>query len=117
MLLAESVTLTVQGAADQLARDMAWELPDREQADAQIASMQRLLEDRRLILAALDGYGTVPRAVLDRHAWLAVREARLNARDAPESWDDDRVIDIARAAAVGARWLTELGLPNRIAAG
>jgi len=116
VLLAESVTLTLQGAADQLAREMAWQLPDRARADAQVADLQRLLEDRRLVLAAVDGFGVVPRAVLERHAWLAVREARLNARDAPEDWDEGRVIDIARAASQGARWLQRLGLPNRLAA-
>lgn len=117
VLLAESVTLTIQGVTDELARELAWQLPDRAKADAQIAGLQRLLEDRRLVLAAVDGFGTVPRAVLVRHAWLAVREARLNARDAPESWDEDRVIDIARAAQSGAAWLQRLGLPNRVAAG
>ncbi|MEN0015948.1 MAG: hypothetical protein AAGC46_21460 [Solirubrobacteraceae bacterium] len=111
------MTLTIQGATDHLAREMAWQLPDRAKADTQIEGLQRLLEDRRLVLAAVDGFGTVPRAVLERHAWLAVREAKLNARDAPETWDDDRVIDIARAAESGQRWLEQLGLPNRIVAG
>jgi hypothetical protein len=113
VLLAESVTLTIQSAADDLARNMAWQLPDRATADAQVETLQRLLEDRRLILAAVDGYGVVPRAVLMRHAWLAVREAKLNGRDAPDSWDDNRVVDIAEAAASGERWLMALGLTNR----
>lgn len=107
-LLAESVTLTLQGAAESFATDLPWDLRDRHQADERITVLQRLIEDRRLVLAAIDGGSAVPRAVLARHGWLAVREALLNVRDAPDTWDDDRASQTALAARQGAGWLERL---------
>lgn len=107
-LLAESVTLTLQSAAEELSRDLPWDLSDRRRADERVAALQRLIEDRRLVLAAMDDARAVPRAVLVRHGWLAVREALLNVRDAPPSWDDERASETARAAQQGAWWLESL---------
>lgn len=111
-LLAESVTLTIQGASETLARELPWDIRDRRVADGRIAALQRLIEDRRLVLAAIDTGQAVPRAVLVRHGWLAVREARLNVRDAPDSWGPDRASETALAAERGARWLESLEIPR-----
>lgn len=111
-MLAETVTLTLQSAAEALSRDLPWDICERRHADARIAAMQRLIEDRTQIMAAIDTGRVLPRDVLERHGWLAVREARLNARDAPDSWDSDRAARTASAAAHGADWLTMLGIPQ-----
>lgn len=69
------------------------------------------MRDRRALLAAYDGLGPVPRWALERHAWLAIEEARLNVRDAPEWWPEGRVEQIEQAADAGAEWLRAAGLP------
>ncbi|MDO9398003.1 MAG: hypothetical protein Q7T71_15775 [Herbiconiux sp.] len=109
-LLAESITLTIQGTAETLSRNLPWDICDRHLADARLGALQRLIEDRRLILAAYDEGRSVPRAVLVRHGWLAVTEARLNVRDAPDSWSAERAISTAEAADEGAVWLRRLGI-------
>ena len=111
-LVAESVTLTIQGTCEQLGGDLAGIFSDRVRVDRRVAELQRLIDDRSVILAAHDGHGVVPRAVLERHGWLTVREARLNVRDAPDSWTDDRAAAIAAAAERGAAWLESEGIAD-----
>jgi hypothetical protein len=41
---------------------------------------------------------------------MAVREARLNVRDAPESWLESRSLAIEHAADRGAAWLESQGI-------
>ena len=104
-LLADSVTLTIQGACERIAADLACAVPDRVFADDRIALLQRLIDDRERILRAHDGAAAVPRDVLGRHGWLAVHEARLNVRDAPDWWLPGRADAVERAAQRGAEWL------------
>lgn len=111
-LIAESVTLTIQSTCEQLARGLAVTFSQRERVDANIADLQRLLDDRAAILAAHDGRGTLPRSVLERHGWLAVHEARLNARDAPAWWSSGQAAAMARAGDRGAAWLESQGITD-----
>ncbi len=78
--------------------------------DHRIAGLQHLIDDRAAILAAHDGRGIVPRAVLERHGWLTVHEARLNVRDAPDWWTAGRASAIELAADRGAAWLESHGI-------
>lgn len=109
-LLAESLTLTLQDAASRVARDLPWTYSQRGAADQRVAALERLIDDRRAVLHAIDSGFEVPRAVLERHGWLAVREAQLNVRDAPDTWPPDEAVRIAHAAARGASLLTLLGI-------
>lgn len=109
-LLVESVTLTLQAAAEQVSRELPWGFEDRHRVDERIALLLLLIEDRRVILEAHEGRSTVPRDVLERHAWLAIEEARLNVRDAPDSWEPGRATATARAAERGAAWLNAIGI-------
>lgn len=111
-LVAESVTLTIQGVCEQLATDLQHAFADRSATDVRIAALQRLIDDRAVILAAHDGHGVVPRAVLERHGWLTVREARLNVRDAPDWWLESRAPAIEIAADRGAQWLESQGIAD-----
>lgn len=110
--MAESVTLTIQGVCEQLAGDLAHVFANRHVADERIAALQRLIDDRSLILAAHDGHADVPRAVLERHGWMTVHEARMNVRDAPDTWLEGRAMEIELAAECGAAWLEEQGITD-----
>lgn len=110
--MAESITLTIQGACEQLAGDLAHAFANRHIADERIGALHRLIDDRSAILAAHDGHGDVPRAVLERHGWMTVHEARLNVRDAPDAWLERRALEIELAADCGAAWLEEQGITD-----
>lgn len=97
---------------EQLACDLAHAFGDRHATDERVAALQRLIDDRAVLLAAHDGHGIVPRAVLERHGWMTVREARLNVRDAPDSWLESRSLAIEHAANRGAAWLESQGIGN-----
>lgn len=104
------MTLTIQGTCEQLAGDLALTFSERSRADERIGGLQSLIDDRAALLASHDGSGPVPRAVLERHGWLAVREARLNVRDAPGWWTSAQASAIAHAAERGAQWLENQGI-------
>jgi hypothetical protein len=111
-LVVESITLSIAAASEELSQGLPWDFNDRVSADRRIEALESLLRDRRALLAAYDGFGPVPRLALERHGWLAIEEARLNVRDAPDWWPDGRVEQIEQAAERGAEWLEAAGLPE-----
>ncbi len=106
------MTLTIQGTCERLAGDLARTFSERQRVDERIAGLQRLIDDRADLLAAHDGQSPVPREVLERHGWLAVREARLNVRDAPGWWTAAHAAAIEDAAERGAAWLENEGITD-----
>lgn len=104
------MTLTIQTTCERMAGELSFAFSERAHVDERIATLQRLIDDRDLILAAHDGHGIVPRAVLERHGWLTIHEARLNVRDAPDWWLNGRAAAIEQAAERGADWLEAQGI-------